>query len=361
MTNTDQPLLHSQQMNIFFNGRYTEFFVAQVIPGRGTLSTIEFFEDRADLGEVSRLKQVDWEIPVPDSVQLFMPHSVVLRNDLNAFWTGWVTNETIQAVSIYQERPIEAIRPPDDHLVEPALVLPDQSLHYYFWQPEAGAWALWRHVFEGPLGQPGRVRQERLLQTASRPLYTAAALAPTTEAFPDVPQPVIGWLRQEGESFRVEVARIHNDGMVAQDQSISFMATLFEDQQLALLSIPDGQVHAACIVVSDAGLYYTHQFVFDFEEETPTALKGGRLFAEHSWEAVRMHYYPSVVDAELFVVALDSEQTLVLGKPDSDFVQVWRSEVEEDYAFPWLISPGDRYEARYEHGEIILGDTHVHE
>ena len=91
----NSPNLHpsSHAITAFYDGEFVEFFVVRTDPKNSDFMSVQFFESRPDLGEIKRLKQVAWGIPVPKDAALFVATSGRLRDDLGTFWAGWRTEE----------------------------------------------------------------------------------------------------------------------------------------------------------------------------------------------------------------------------------------------------------------------------
>jgi len=354
----EQTIQHERQIEAeavttFFDGTFTEFFVVDAPPGTRELATIEFYEKRPDLGEIERLKQVDWKVVVPEKADLFVATSGLRRNYVNAFWVGWHEEDSLYALSVFQERPIGVEFKPHDIRIHPAVVGPDGRMNQYFWRSEKQGWALCRHVFTGKMDEPGTVETQRLLQAPHRPELSTVAPVPGNEEG----EVVVAWAarEEEGVAFRA----VHADGDVFRRLTSTAIpgVNLWLDQRLALHVVP-GEVTAwmsGAVQLGEArhGLFEVR---FDFvEEETSIGAVPLRRPADAQLHAAQVFYYHDPTEHRRFVGLLDEEGTLAVGRPGHEVAHIVRREVPLSYDFPMLTSLGARYEAGItKEGEIVL-------
>ena len=130
-----------------------EVFVALIGPGpKGRdLSTVEFVETRADLGEAEELHRVGWGLQVPEGAEPFMPCSGFLPSQVKAGWSGWRVPHVIHAASIHIAGPIAARFEEGERLIDPAVVVAGGGMHQYLLRPGGvgGGLRLTRMEFRG--------------------------------------------------------------------------------------------------------------------------------------------------------------------------------------------------------------------
>lgn len=345
--------IEAEAATTFFDGTYAEFFVVTTRPDARRLVTTEFYERRPDLGEIEQLKQVDWGIVVPEKADLFVATSGLRRNYVNAFWVGWQQDDSLYALSVFQERPVGVEFGSNDVRIHPAVVDPDGRMNQYFWRPEEQGWALCRHVFTGELGEPGTAETQRLLQVPHRPVLSTGAPVPGSEKGTFV----VAWAERNEEGMAFRSVRL--DGRTLQRLTSTAIPAvdLLPDQRLALHVVPGGNTAwVSGTVQFDATRYGLLEVRFDFvEEETSIGTAPLRQPTNAPLHAAQAFYYHDPEGHRRFVGLLDEEGTLAVGRSGDEEARVLRREVPLSYDFPILTSLGARYEAGItEEGEIVL-------
>lgn len=337
----------------FFDGTYTEFFVASTTPDVRELVTTEFYERRPDLGEIERLKQVNWEVVVPEDTDLFVATSGLRRNYVNAFWVGWRTEDSLSALSIFQERPITVEVGSSDTLIHPAVVRPSGQMDQYFWRSEEQGWALFRHVFTGEMDEPGTVETRRLLQTSGQPELTTVAPVPGNEEG----QVVVAWGERDEEGLILR-AVLQNGEDLRRLTSMAIQETDFlPNQRLALHVIPgDVTAWVSGVIQLGGAQVGLLEGRFDFtEEETAAEVTSLPQPTDAQLHAAQTFYYQDPTEHRRFAGQLDEQGTLAVGRPGREDAHVLRRDVPLSYDFPILTSLGARYEVRgTEEGDVDL-------
>lgn len=334
----------------YSDGELTEFFIATVEPKKQGLITVEFFERRPDLGEIDRLKQVPWDVPVPEDVTLFVAGSGLLRDDLGTMWTGWRDDQALYALSLFQEQPVRVAIQDPKQLIQPAITVASKKMHQYWYQPEGDSWQLLRHELSGEFGQSGSVRTVTLGQYEGQPAIVGAA--PVPDAKQD--QVVVAWVGRQAAHSRVGIARIQGDSVETVYSQPLENRVPIEGQPPGIhvdaeLGVTVGFVAESVLT----GVYSFVEAVCDAGAETCSTQTQSLDIYPKGLHAARIFYYKSRSETDRFLCMLKQEGLLVVSNLHRE--RVMRQHVDPSYGFPIVTSAGARYEAAFtEEGEVTF-------
>lgn len=350
--NDDTFYPSSEALTTFYDGEFTEFFGAAARSESRELILVEFYERRPDLGEIEELKQINWNVRVPEQASVFVATSGLLRDSLGVFWLGWRDEASLSALSLFQESPVTVSMEADDLIIQPPIVVASKKMHQYFWRFRSGAWSLLRHEFTGEFGSPGKAETVLVHRTKSEPILFAAASIPGSER----DQTLVAWVSVTDEDTIVNALLLSDDSPVEfASYPIPGIPPLGR-QRIGVHVEPNGCFSISFIVKHLS--YVLFEFTFDpvdpAEERTKINATPIHVPPDTIYSA-RIFYHKSTMERDSFLCLLSEEGVLTLMVPDDDYVQVIRQDVDLSYDFPILTSAGGIYEARFnQQGEIEL-------
>jgi hypothetical protein len=345
----DQAIV-SEAITTFFDGKFTDFFAVTSEPTSHELVTIEFYEKRPDLGDIRFLKQVSWNVVVPPDGQLFVATSGLLRDHLNTFWVGWRTPDTLSALSVYQEAPINAPLDPAAKLIYPAIVLPSKKMVHYVWLPKEETWSLYKYDFQGNQGERGSVTRERVSQIDREPVLSAALPIPGA----DDDRTAVAWIEQADSGIKISAALFSGDSLETLSTPAIPFVTPMPHQRLAMHVNSSGTISVGFIMESRIGGYVVMEVQFDIPKHLFTFHPEPLYVERGTLHSACMFYSKDQHERRSFVCALSEGGVLTVTKPGSTFVQAIREQVDLGYDFPILTSSTGRYEAARSGGKIEL-------
>jgi hypothetical protein len=343
-------VIASEALTTFYDGMYTEFFVASIDPHSRELTTTEFYEKRPDLGDIQILKRVNWDVAVPPGGQLFVATSGLLRNNVNAFWVGWRTSDTLSALSVFQESPINAPLDPQMKLIRPAILVPSGKMLHYFWLPKDGAWSLYTYRFQSDQGKRGSVSRERLRQTNREPLLSAAVPIPGAED----DRTAVAWIEQADTGIRLTAMLSAGDSSEILVTPAIPLITAVPRQRLAMHVGKSGIISVGFVAESRTRGYVAMEVRFDFPKHIFTFHPSSLRIPFDSVSSACMIYSKNQHERSCHVYAVTETGVLSVTKPGSDLVRVLREQVDPSYDYPVLTSATGMYEVVQSGGQIEM-------
>lgn len=173
---------------------------------RRILHTIEFTEQRPDLGELDNSPEsVSWGVQVPSGAQIFAATCPTSALEIvGQFWVGWLEDRTLSMMAVKQEHPFQTPLVDGEIPIFPPVMDFAGRVAVYSWRPGQEGTALWRRTFTGKIHQPVTMVAEEVVRIPGRPLATRTGVVPDLEAS----HAVLGWVEDRPEGAVISVALI---------------------------------------------------------------------------------------------------------------------------------------------------------
>ena len=324
----------------YSDGAFVEIFIANRKPSNGHLETIEFYEDRPDLGEIKKLKTVPWDVMMPENAELIIAAAGKPRNQLNSFWAAWREQDRYSAMSIFQEKAIELKLDPAAELVYPPIALPSKKFQQLFWQETNNTWKLSSAMFSGVLGQKGEVRVTKLTSAKTQPLVSVSAPVPAENE--DLS--VVAWAEADLKGSIASVALIHQESLKL--FSCKKVEGLFPlvPQRVGVHVNPMGLVVFGFVAFDIAQAEYKLVESYNNLETGECEIQTEKLaLAPKSVVSAGVFYYMDTDEVSKFIFVNNNKQELlsvIRGTP-----HLYRKDVQPDYDYPIVATILSRYEA----------------
>lgn len=325
-------------VSVLSDGVDSEMYVAAVDARTREMTSYQFYETRPDLGEVDLLKRVEWDVPVPPGAQLFIATAGQPQGLLNAFWLGWRDQNSVSALSVFQEAPARAALVAGDRLIAaPIVAAGSRKLHYYFWRGSE----LYRLEFTGELGKPSAVETVRLAAENVAPSVFASRAVPGRSDDHEV----VGFVTTRPTALEAGVVFIAGREVhrVAGDPVAGYLPL---ERQKPGIHVGADEVVTVGFVAQhrETKAYAVIETTCDRVGKCSTSSRALAGVPPASLHSAAVIYYERRSPRQMFVLVLESRGRL--SEAARRGLRPLRENVDLQYSFPILTTIESRYEAR---------------
>jgi len=323
-----------------YDGRSAELLVAYSDSTTGGLHTLQFQETRADIGDVEKLLEFNWERKAPVGASIVIPEAGQALSKLDEYWLLWRTADGLAGQSSHNEDPLVSAIEDDEWTIDRPLVAGNKELHVYGWR--GGLLVRHRYGFV--------VTLETVLELSARPARSICAPLPGDDGNTGF----IGFVNQEEGGITATALYARGKKVMQVDGRSDGRYRLMRRHKMA--AHVGRKTRPALAVVTESvsdGSYALLEARFDFEKKE-CVWKRTNLEAipAGSLESASVFYYKSQDSPEPFVMAVNSSGNLIL--PRRRNVTMLREGVGPAYGYPILTTLANRYEAVGSGSEIAL-------
>lgn len=348
---------HASGLATLADGNLTQIFVAHRHAESGRLVTLQLREEHEEGGTTSieALKTVDWHSEVPESLALFAASGGLLRDTVGIYWAGWIETRAINALSLFQERPIRLELVAGETLAGQPIIGGSQRMYQFSWRPEEAGAALWSHAFSGELERSGVVQSARIGESRLAPRATVSAAIPGASD----DRAALGWTADSDAGLVVSAAHVIA-GQVTVLESAPLAGLATAPRQRPALLVDEGEASPAvvgCVVRSVEGdAYLWVEVSFDFAAGSSEIARQPIAIEPGSLAAGAAVYLDDPEEPDARVLVRTSAGDLVQISPQTGLPRPFRSAAPADYDFPltatfdagWEIRLNSRGEAQIE-------------
>ena len=316
---------------VLYNGRSAEMLVAYADEATGGLHTVQFEESRADLGEVDRLRQFDWERRAPAGASIVIPESGHPLSKLDEYWLMWRSEDLLFGQSSHREKALASAVEEDEWMIDRPLVAGNRELHVYAWR----GGRLVRHRYGAA------VTVDTIMEIGGRPARSICAPLPGD----DDGTALIGFVNEADGGIVATAAYARGGKVLQMDGRAEGRYRLMGRHRMGAHAGRNARPALTVMTEShDNGSYAILEARFDFGKKecvwkrTPlaTVLAGDFVSAA-------VFYFKTQDAPEPFVLAVNRAGQLVL--PRRRNVTVVREDAGAGYGYPILTTLANRYEA----------------
>jgi len=316
---------------VLYNGRSAEMLVAYADEATGALHTLQFEETRADLGEVERLQEFNWERRAPAGASIVIPESGHPLSKLDAYWLMWRSGDLLFGQSSHQETALASAVEEEEWTIDRPLVAGNRELHMYAWREGR----LVRHRYGAA------VTLDTIMEIGGRPARSICAPAPGD----DDGTALIGFMNEADGGIVATAAYVRGGKVLQMDGRAEGRYRLMGRHRMGAHAGRNGRPALTVMTEShDNGSYAILEARFDFGKKecvwkrTPLASVPPGDFV-----SAAVFYFKTQDAPEPFVLAVNRAGQLVF--PRRRIVTVVREDAGAGYGYPILTTLTNKYEA----------------
>jgi hypothetical protein len=334
------PPLDRNQVTTLFDGKFTEFFGA-TLSASDELTSVQFYEKRPDLGEVTLLQSVGWEMHAPHGAQLRLGASGIRLDPLDNLWISWSQGDQLVFASLGQKQPGKLQLARGEQPIEPAIMVPGDVLLQFSWRSDAGALRV--HRVHAPTDGPQmELTSAELAKVASVVLAAAA--------------PIPGNSKELAHLFTLEakpgadpcaVQRVVQGTKLVSERASEPIAGLtpLAPHRLATIVNLKGGAAMAYVARRDADGAVVLVLV-SFGNQEPKVSVGTSVLPHEQQDAIsgQAAFYTRPDELDFVVFTVDPHGALIMAQSDLEHARVLRKNVGADYGYPIFMAQGAAYE-----------------